>query len=84
MATLIKIGNSQGIRIPKALIEQARLADAELEFKVTDEGLLIRPANAPRQGWTEQFARAAEDSATYDAEQEWLDAPLTDDKDLAW
>lgn len=84
MATLIKIGNSQGVRIPKALIEQARLADTELEFKVTDAGLLIRPASAPRQGWAERFAHAAEDNAAYDADQEWLDAPLVDDKDLAW
>jgi len=84
MASLIKLGNSQGIRIPKALIEQARLADAELEFKVTDEGLLIRPFEAPRQGWAERFAHAAEESAPYDADQKWLDAPLADDKDLAW
>ncbi|NCD24490.1 MAG: AbrB/MazE/SpoVT family DNA-binding domain-containing protein [Deltaproteobacteria bacterium] len=84
MTTLIKIGNSQGIRIPKALIEQARLADTELEFKVTDAGLLIRPANAPRQGWAERFAHAEEERAAHDTDQEWLDAPLTDDKDLAW
>lgn len=84
MATLIKIGNSQGVRIPKALIEQARLADTELEFKVTNAGLLIRPANTPRQGWAERFAHAAEDNATHDADQEWLDAPLTDDKALEW
>ncbi len=33
MTTLIKIGNSQGVRIPKAIIEQAHLIDKNLEFK---------------------------------------------------
>ena len=41
MTTLTRIGNSQGIRIPKAIIELAQLENKDLSFKVTDEGLLI-------------------------------------------
>ena len=44
MATLIKIGNSQGIRIPKPLVEQAQLENRELSLEVTQEGLLIKPS----------------------------------------
>ncbi len=42
MTTLIRVGNSQGVRIPKALIEQAHLNNKELVFQVVDDGLLIR------------------------------------------
>ena len=51
MATLTRIGNSQGIRIPKAVIELAQLENKELSFKVTDEGLLIQIVDKPRQNW---------------------------------
>ncbi len=55
MAHLIKIGNSQGIRIPQALIKQANLQDQEFEIQVVDNGLLITPIKKIRQGWEEQF-----------------------------
>ena len=43
MAHLIKIGNSQGIRIPQSLIKQAQLQNTEFEIQVVDNGLLITP-----------------------------------------
>jgi len=55
MSHLIQIGNSQGIRIPKALIQQAGLVDAELTLKVVPEGLLITPNHQPRQGWNKAY-----------------------------
>ena len=52
MATLTKIGNSQGIRIPKPIIEQANLQNSEIEFKITKEGLLLRPVKKTvRENW---------------------------------
>jgi len=41
MKQLIAIGNSQGIRIPKPLIKQAKLENTELEFIVIDKGFLF-------------------------------------------
>ena len=82
MATLIRIGNSQGVRIPKAIIEQAQLGGNELKFRVLDDGLLIQPLRKPRQGWEEQFKRAEiKDS---DRDLEWLDTPLVGDEDWEW
>ena len=49
---LIKIGNSQGIRIPKVLIEQRGL-HSEVELEVREDCLVIRPASRPREGWEE-------------------------------
>jgi antitoxin MazE len=43
MAYLVKIGNSQGIRIPKPLIEQAHLEGKELQLQVVNGGLFIAP-----------------------------------------
>ena len=55
---IIQIGNSQGIRIPKALLEQSELGD-EVELKVSKEQIIIRPVRKPRQGWEEAFQKMA-------------------------
>jgi len=51
MAKIIKIGNSQGIRIPKPIIALADLENMELDFVVLDSGLLITPDKKARVGW---------------------------------
>lgn len=82
MTTLIRIGNSQGVRIPKAIIEQAQLAEKELSFEVTDSGLLIKPIEKqPRAGWEIAFTQAQHEAV----DSNWLDAPLTQaDEDWQW
>jgi antitoxin MazE len=84
MATLIRIGNSQGVRIPKAIIEQAQLDEKELTFKVIEKGLLIQPVKKPREGWKEQFESALHSQESDGIDNEWLDAPLVDDEDWEW
>ncbi len=83
MTTLTRIGNSQGIRIPKAVIELAQLENKELSFKVTDEGLLIQTIDKPRQSWKEQFDKVIQSEKKI-IDNEWLDAPLVDNKDWEW
>ena len=51
MAQIIKIGNSQGIRIPKPIISLASLENKELDFVVLDSGLLITSQKKARSGW---------------------------------
>jgi antitoxin MazE len=53
---LIAIGNSKGIRIPKAAIEQYGLRD-DIELDLRADSLVIRPVRAPRKGWDDAFAR---------------------------
>ncbi len=55
---VIKIGNSRGIRIPRALLEQVGLTD-EVEMMVEGNNLIIHSARIPRQGWAAQFAAMA-------------------------
>jgi antitoxin MazE len=54
---LIKIGNSQGIRLPKTLLEQSGIL-GEVEIELQAEGIMIRPiAPLPaRSGWEKAFA----------------------------
>lgn len=47
---LTRIGNSLGVRIPKAIIEQLGLENG-VEMQVENGRLVIRPARSPRQGW---------------------------------
>ena len=56
MTMLTRIGNSQGIRIPKPLIAQAHLANVELDFEVVENGLLIKPIiTSRRESWKENI-----------------------------
>jgi antitoxin MazE len=56
---IIRIGNSQGIRIPKILLEQSRL-EKEVELEVSDKQIIIRSAGRPRQGWGDKFKLMAQ------------------------
>lgn len=56
---IVKIGNSQGIRIPKLLLEQSGI-DTEVEIEVQGANLILRPASRLRIGWDEAFSTMAE------------------------
>ena len=85
MSHLIQIGNSRGIRIPKALIQQAGLEKKELELTLVEEGLLIKPLRyRVRQGWEKQIREAIQTYGSEEMDSEWLDAPLTDDDEWEW
>ena len=58
-ADIIRIGNSQGVRIPKPVLEQCGL-EGRVEMEVRDGKLLIGPARAVRTGWSEAFRLMAE------------------------
>lgn len=55
---IVKIGNSQGVRIPKLLLEQSGI-NAEVEIEVQGDHLTIRTASRLRTGWNEAFAAMA-------------------------
>jgi len=79
MTMLTKIGNSQGIRIPKPIIKQAELENSEIEFEITKNGLLLKPVKkVSRKDWEKNIKEVIsknlqEDEATL---QEWLDEEL--------
>lgn len=65
---LIKIGNSQGIRLPNAVISQLELKD-KLDLEVSGDAIIIRNAKRPRSGWAQAAAQCH--SAGDDAFDEW-------------
>ena len=46
---IVKIGNSRGIRIPKALLEQANLT-GEVQLVLEGDHIELRPTGKPRAG----------------------------------
>ncbi|MCG2769986.1 MAG: AbrB/MazE/SpoVT family DNA-binding domain-containing protein [Chloroflexota bacterium] len=56
---IVKIGNSQGIRIPKVLLDQADLG-GEVELELRGDEIVVRPAYRARRSWEDQFKAMAE------------------------
>ncbi len=55
---IVRIGNSQGVRIPKPILEQTGLR-GEVHIQVENDAVVIRPATPPRAGWDEAFRQMA-------------------------
>lgn len=77
---IVRIGNSQGIRIPKLLLDQTNLGE-EVELEVEQDRIVIRASRSVRDGWEEQFKTMAQvgddklldediEDSTWD-EEEW-------------
>ncbi len=78
---LIRIGNSRGVRLPKAVIEQAGLTE-EVELEVRDGIVVIARPAMPRRGWAE----AAEEMRQA-GDDRMLDAPIPthfDEEEWTW
>lgn len=78
---LVRIGNSRGVRLPKAIIAQAGLTE-EVELGVRDGAIVIARATSTRSIW----ADAARQMRQRD-EDRLLDPPTPtrfDDKEWEW
>ncbi|KAF7962738.1 antitoxin [Cupriavidus sp. UYMU48A] len=80
-ATIRKMGNSQGVLIPKPILAQLGLVD-EVEMEIENDALVIRrPKNKPRHGWAEAakaIAEAGDDALVLG------EFPNVEDEDLRW
>lgn len=59
--SIIRIGNSQGIRLPKAPLAMSGI-EKDVEIAVTNGSIIIRPAKKAREGWAESFQAMASSS----------------------
>ena len=82
-AKIVRIGNSQGVRIPKPLLRRSGLT-VEVEIDAQDDQIVIRPARRPREDWDASFARMAEtgDDGLLDGETAGM-SPF-DDNEWSW
>lgn len=76
--SLVKIGNSRGVRLPKSVIEAAGLKD-DLDLEVRDGAVIVRNAKTTRSGWAQ--AAAACHAAGADDLNDW--DVTADDGDLS-
>ena len=75
---IISIGNSRGVRIPKALLSNTGMTN-EVEMEARGKEIVIRAAN-PRSGWNEAFG-----SATAEVGLLWNDTPTEwDEREWQW
>jgi antitoxin MazE len=59
---LVRIGNSKGVRLPKAVIEQAQLTD-ELQLEVGKGVVVLRAIRSVRNNWEDDAASCRAASA---------------------
>ena len=56
---LIRIGNSRGVRIPKAIIDQCGFGES-VDLIVKEGRVILASGRKPRVGWKEALAAAKE------------------------
>lgn len=74
---IVRIGNSQGVRLPRPLLLQAGLGE-EVVLRASPGRILIEAARAPRAGW-----EAAAESMHADGDDQLLDRPTHTRFDLS-
>jgi antitoxin MazE len=52
--SIIKIGNSKGLRLSKTIIEQYNIKD-KVELILEKGHIILRPVQPPRKGWDKAF-----------------------------
>lgn len=80
---IIRIGNSQGVRIPKLYLQQTGLSE-EVELEIQDSVIVIRSAERPRQGWAEAFLAMAEHRDDELLDEKSLNQSSWDEAEWQW
>ena len=70
---IVPIGNSKGVRIPKALLQKYGLKNSLL-IEETDKGLLLRNKEESKLSWEDTFKAMADEKEQWDD----FDATLLD------
>ena len=52
--SVINIGNSKGIRLPKAILEQYNISE-KLELILEKGRIILKQKSTPRKGWEKSF-----------------------------
>lgn len=59
--SIIKIGNSKGLRLSKTIIEQYNIKD-KVELILEKGQIILKPIALPRQNWEKEFKKMAENN----------------------
>ncbi len=80
---IVQLGDSQGVRIPRSLIEQAGLS-GEVEISVQDGSLVIKPVAGPRAGWAGAFEEMASHGDDAPIDRGSPASPAWDESEWEW
>ena len=59
LVSVIQIGNSRGIRLPKAILDQLNVSE-KLDLEVENQQIILKPVqDKPRHGWSDAFKEMA-------------------------
>ena len=81
--TLIRIGNSQGIRIPKPFIEQCGFR-SDVDLDIRGQELIIHAHYKPRAGWESAFQQMAQRGDDHLVDGALAGQTSWDDKEWEW
>jgi antitoxin MazE len=63
LASVVQIGNSHGVRLPKGILHELNIKD-KVELIINKDELIIKGVKKrPRQGWSEAFVKMAAEKA---------------------
>lgn len=57
--SIIRIGNSKGIRFSKTILEKYNIKD-KVDITLDKDQIIIKPISTPRKGWENSFKKMAE------------------------
>ena len=57
--SIIKIGNSKGLRLSKTILEQYNIKD-KVELILEKGQIVLKPIDSPRKGWEREFKKMSE------------------------
>jgi antitoxin MazE len=81
---IIRIGNSQGVRIPKPLIEESGITE-EIEMILRDNEIVLRSAKTIRKDWEASFEKMAEQGDDTLLDQDEIEKPSDwDETEWTW
>jgi antitoxin MazE len=81
---VIPIGNSKGIRIPKAILDQVQITE-QVDLEVEENRILLTPVKEhPRGGWEEAFRRMHEAGEDHQIIEEERTEPAAAEFEWEW
>lgn len=80
---IVRIGNSQGIRIPKPFLQQSGIAK-EVDIEVQGNQIVLRPLRRAREGWEELFRRMSSKGDDRLLDENLLKQTDWDEKEWQW
>ena len=57
--SIIRIGNSKGLRLNKQILEQYQITD-KVDMILEKDRIILKPIRQPREGWEKAFKQMAE------------------------